>query len=144
MLTPLFPYFEADAGAEQMAWMNEQVGRAAEPDDQAAAIVWLAVGDSSWVNGVDLPVDGGLSAGMRDRLGRHQVVAGVAGPPPQVLSRVVEGAGMTLVEEANNRRPPERSLRCTGVACRIRARQGADATTTDRVPSQRHSRPRSG
>jgi NAD(P)-dependent dehydrogenase (short-subunit alcohol dehydrogenase family) len=65
VLTPLFPYFEADAGAEQMTWMNEQVGRAAEPDDEAAAIVWLAVGDSSWVNGVDLPVDGGLSAGMR-------------------------------------------------------------------------------
>jgi NAD(P)-dependent dehydrogenase (short-subunit alcohol dehydrogenase family) len=65
VLTPLFPYFENDAGREQMAWMNEQVGRAAEPDDEAAAIVWLAVGDSGWVNGVDLPVDGGLSAGMR-------------------------------------------------------------------------------
>jgi NAD(P)-dependent dehydrogenase (short-subunit alcohol dehydrogenase family) len=65
VLTPLFPYFENDAGPEQMAWMNEQVGRAAEPDDEAAAIVWLAVGDSGWVNGVDLPVDGGLSAGMR-------------------------------------------------------------------------------
>ncbi len=65
VLTPLFPYFENDAGREQMAWMNEQVGRVAEPDDEAAAIVWLAVGDSGWVNGVDLPVDGGLSAGMR-------------------------------------------------------------------------------
>jgi NAD(P)-dependent dehydrogenase (short-subunit alcohol dehydrogenase family) len=63
--TPLFPYFENDAGPEQMAWMNEQVGRAAEPDDEAKAIVWLLVGDSEWVNGVDLPVDGGLSAGMR-------------------------------------------------------------------------------
>ncbi len=63
--TPLFPSFEADAGPGQMAWLNEQVGRAAEPDDVAAAIVWLAVGDSGWVNGVDLPVDGGLSAGMR-------------------------------------------------------------------------------
>ncbi len=65
VMTPLFPYFESDAGPEQMAWLNEQVGRAAEPDDQAQAIVWLAVGDSGWVNGVDLPVDGGLSAGMR-------------------------------------------------------------------------------
>jgi len=65
VITPLFPYFETDAGAEQMAWMNEQVGRAAQPDDEADAIVWLAVGDSGWVNGVDLPVDGGLSAGMR-------------------------------------------------------------------------------
>lgn len=66
VLTPLFPYFEADTGPEQMTWLNEQVGRAAEPDEQAAAIVWLAVGDSHWVNGVDLPVDGGLSAGMRN------------------------------------------------------------------------------
>jgi NAD(P)-dependent dehydrogenase (short-subunit alcohol dehydrogenase family) len=65
VLTPLFPYFEADAGAEQMAWMNEQVGRAAEPDDEAAAIAWLLVGEGTWINGVDLPVDGGLSAGMR-------------------------------------------------------------------------------
>ena len=65
VLTPLFPYFEADAGAEQMAWMNEQVGRAAEPDDEAAAIAWLLVGDGTWINGVDLPVDGGLSARMR-------------------------------------------------------------------------------
>ena len=65
VMTPLFPYFESDAGPEQMAWLNEQVGRAAEPHDQAEAIVWLAVGDSGWVNGVDLPVDGGLSAGMR-------------------------------------------------------------------------------
>ena len=65
VMTPLFPYFESDAGPEQMAWLNEQVGRAAEPDDQADAIVWLAVGASGWVNGVDLPVDGGLSAGMR-------------------------------------------------------------------------------
>ena len=65
VITPLFPYFESDAGKEQMAWLNEQVGRAAEPEDEAEAITWLAVGDSGWVNGVDLPVDGGLSAGMR-------------------------------------------------------------------------------
>jgi NAD(P)-dependent dehydrogenase (short-subunit alcohol dehydrogenase family) len=63
--TPLFPYFEKDAGPELMAWMNRQIGRAATPDDQAQVIAWLAVGDSGWVNGVDLPVDGGLSAGLR-------------------------------------------------------------------------------
>ena len=65
VITPLFPYFEVDAGAEQMAWMNEQVGRPAQPVDEAEVIHWLAVGRSGWVNGVDLPVDGGLSAGMR-------------------------------------------------------------------------------
>lgn len=62
--TPLFPYFETDAGAEQMAWMNEQVGRVGRPEDEAEAVAWLLAGDSGWVNGVDLPVDGGLSAGM--------------------------------------------------------------------------------
>jgi NAD(P)-dependent dehydrogenase (short-subunit alcohol dehydrogenase family) len=62
--TPLFPYFETDAGAEQMAWMNEQVGRVGRPEDEAEVVAWLLAGDSGWVNGVDLPVDGGLSAGM--------------------------------------------------------------------------------
>lgn len=66
VITPLFPYFEADTGADQMAWLNEQVGRAAQPEDEAEVITWLAVGRSGWVNGVDLPVDGGLSAGMRN------------------------------------------------------------------------------
>lgn len=62
--TPLFPYFETDAGAEQMAWMNEQVGRVGTPDDEAEVVSWLLAGDCGWVNGIDLPVDGGLSAGM--------------------------------------------------------------------------------
>jgi NAD(P)-dependent dehydrogenase (short-subunit alcohol dehydrogenase family) len=48
-----------------MAWFNDQVGRVGQPEDQAQAICWLLVGDSGWVNGVDLPVDGGLQAGMR-------------------------------------------------------------------------------
>jgi len=50
VLTPLFPYFENDAGREQMAWMNEQVGRVAQPDDEAKAITWLAVGDSDFAS----------------------------------------------------------------------------------------------
>ena len=62
--TPLFPYFETDAGAEQMAWMNEQIGRVGVPDDEAQVVAWLLAGESGWVNGVDLPVDGGLAAGM--------------------------------------------------------------------------------
>ncbi len=62
--TPLFPYFETDTGADQMAWMNEQVGRVGRPEDEAEVVAWLLAGDSGWVNGVDLPVDGGLGAGM--------------------------------------------------------------------------------
>ncbi|MDH3683390.1 MAG: SDR family oxidoreductase [Acidimicrobiia bacterium] len=62
--SPLFPYFETDAGPEQMAWMNEQVGRVGRPEDEAEVVAWLLAGDCGWVNGVDLPVDGGLAAGM--------------------------------------------------------------------------------
>ncbi|WP_419853664.1 SDR family oxidoreductase [Candidatus Poriferisodalis sp.] len=62
--TPLFPYFEQDTGVDQMAWLNERVGRVGTPDDQAEVVTWLLVGDSGWVNGADLPVDGGLAAGM--------------------------------------------------------------------------------
>ena len=62
--TPLFPYFETDAGAEQMAWMNQQVGRVGRPEDEAKVVAWLLAGDCDWINGVDLPVDGGLAAGM--------------------------------------------------------------------------------
>jgi NAD(P)-dependent dehydrogenase (short-subunit alcohol dehydrogenase family) len=65
VITPLFPYFEKDAGADAMTWLNEQIGRPAQPEDLATAIAWLLVGDSGWVNGVDLPVDGGMAAGLR-------------------------------------------------------------------------------
>jgi NAD(P)-dependent dehydrogenase (short-subunit alcohol dehydrogenase family) len=65
VITPLFPYFEKDAGPEAMAWLNEQIGRPARPEDLAEVIAWLLVGDSGWVNGVDLPVDGGMAAGLR-------------------------------------------------------------------------------
>ncbi|WP_428488039.1 SDR family NAD(P)-dependent oxidoreductase [Rhodopila sp.] len=38
------------------------MGRAGEPDDIAAVIAFLASDDARFVNGVNLPVDGGLSA----------------------------------------------------------------------------------
>jgi meso-butanediol dehydrogenase/(S,S)-butanediol dehydrogenase/diacetyl reductase len=38
------------------------LGRAAEPDDIAAVIAFLASDDARFVTGVNLPVDGGLSA----------------------------------------------------------------------------------
>lgn len=38
------------------------LGRIAEPDDIAAAIVFLASDDARFITGVNLPVDGGLSA----------------------------------------------------------------------------------
>uniref|UniRef100_UPI003516C3F1 SDR family oxidoreductase n=1 Tax=Salipiger bermudensis TaxID=344736 RepID=UPI003516C3F1 len=38
------------------------LGRPAEPDDIADVIAFLASDDARFVNGVNLPVDGGLSA----------------------------------------------------------------------------------
>lgn len=63
--TPLFSYFEQDMGADQMAWVNDTVGGVSTPEYQAEVIAWLAVGACGWVNGVDLPVDGGIAAGIR-------------------------------------------------------------------------------
>jgi NAD(P)-dependent dehydrogenase (short-subunit alcohol dehydrogenase family) len=40
------------------------VGRVGEPDDIAAAAVFLASDEASFVNGAVLTVDGGLTAGM--------------------------------------------------------------------------------
>ena len=41
-----------------------QTGRIAEPADIAAVIDLLLTGECSWLNGVDVPVDGGYSAGI--------------------------------------------------------------------------------
>ncbi len=38
------------------------MGRAADPKEVAAVIAFLASDDASFVNGVNLPVDGGLGA----------------------------------------------------------------------------------
>jgi meso-butanediol dehydrogenase/(S,S)-butanediol dehydrogenase/diacetyl reductase len=52
------------AQEELMAKFRERIpmGRAAEPAEVAAAIAFLASADASFINGVNLPVDGGVSA----------------------------------------------------------------------------------
>lgn len=61
--TRLSENFTAQIGAEQVAWMSSHVGRAATPDDIAKVIAFVAVGDCGWLNGADIVVDGGLTAG---------------------------------------------------------------------------------
>ena len=41
-----------------------KVGRAGSPDEIADATVFMASPQSSWINGVDLVIDGGMGAAM--------------------------------------------------------------------------------
>ena len=62
--TPILPDFTRAVGPDNMKDLIATVGRAARPDDIAEALVVLAEGQMSWVNGQHLIVDGGLSAGF--------------------------------------------------------------------------------
>ena len=62
--TPLYPQFESLMGKAQSDWMKAQAGRAASAEDIAEVIDMLLTAQCGWLNGVDLPVDGGYTAGM--------------------------------------------------------------------------------
>lgn len=62
--TPLFPEFTELMGAAQSEWMVAQTGRAASPGDVAEVLDLLLTADCGWLNGVDVPVDGGYTAGI--------------------------------------------------------------------------------
>lgn len=62
--TPIFPDFTQQVGAEQMAWIHEQIGRHAQPDDIAQVLTWLAIGEHDWLNGQHIVVDGGFTSGL--------------------------------------------------------------------------------
>ena len=62
--TPLYASFESLMGRDQSEWMQAQTGRAATPMDIAEVIDLLLTGECRWLNGVDVPVDGGYTAGM--------------------------------------------------------------------------------
>jgi len=50
-------------------WLVEQtpLGREGRPEEVAAAVTFLLSGDASFVNGIDLPVDGGVIAALRSQ-----------------------------------------------------------------------------
>jgi NAD(P)-dependent dehydrogenase (short-subunit alcohol dehydrogenase family) len=55
-LTEMYPEATAALSAQH------PIGRCGEPEEVAKAVVWLASDDSSFVNGVSMPVDGGFVA----------------------------------------------------------------------------------
>lgn len=62
--TPLFPQFESLMGKAQSDWMVAQTGRIADANDIAEVVDLLLTGECGWLNGVDVPVDGGYAAGI--------------------------------------------------------------------------------
>ncbi|MGB1879518.1 MAG: SDR family oxidoreductase [Gammaproteobacteria bacterium] len=62
--TPLLPAFKEQAGMGQLDWVIDTIGSAAEPTDIANVVKYLATGPSEFVNGRDLVVDRGFSAGL--------------------------------------------------------------------------------
>lgn len=66
--TPMTEQFFANdddpAAAREAAEANHPIGRLGRPKDIADAYVYLASDEASWVTGVALKVDGGLTAGL--------------------------------------------------------------------------------
>lgn len=62
--TPLLPDFKQQAGDGQLDWVINNIGRAAEPTDIADLIYFLAFGPADYINGEDITIDRGFSAGL--------------------------------------------------------------------------------
>jgi NAD(P)-dependent dehydrogenase (short-subunit alcohol dehydrogenase family) len=61
--TPFTASLFADAERRSSLTALHPLGRLGEPDDVAAAALFLASDEAAWITGVVLPVDGGFSAG---------------------------------------------------------------------------------
>jgi NAD(P)-dependent dehydrogenase (short-subunit alcohol dehydrogenase family) len=60
--TPILKEFWATLGEAEVSKNIAAVGRAGTPDDLAPSILFLATDAARWINGVNIPVDGGLDA----------------------------------------------------------------------------------
>jgi NAD(P)-dependent dehydrogenase (short-subunit alcohol dehydrogenase family) len=59
--TPILKDFEDTMGKDQLDGLRDQLGRHATADDIASAVLFLASSEASWINGVQLVVDGGIT-----------------------------------------------------------------------------------
>ncbi|NLT31199.1 MAG: SDR family oxidoreductase [Propionibacterium sp.] len=59
--TPLLPSFRESMGAEMIDGASRWAGRHAKPSEIAEGMYFLTSPAASWVNGIDLPIDGGFS-----------------------------------------------------------------------------------
>jgi NAD(P)-dependent dehydrogenase (short-subunit alcohol dehydrogenase family) len=62
--TPMMAHFEAASKPEVLEAATQPINRRSTPDEQAAALVFLNSSVASYLNGVALPVDGGLLGGI--------------------------------------------------------------------------------
>ncbi len=62
--TSLTPAFKDLLGSDVYEWGVDQVGRHAQPDDVGEVIALLASDQCRWLNGVEVPVDGGFLSGI--------------------------------------------------------------------------------
>ncbi|MBV1906657.1 MAG: SDR family oxidoreductase [Pseudomonadales bacterium] len=64
--TQLSTDFKNMLGSEKYDWVVAQIGREGRPDDIAQVIEYLSIGECQWLNGVEIVVDGGYTAGIID------------------------------------------------------------------------------
>jgi NAD(P)-dependent dehydrogenase (short-subunit alcohol dehydrogenase family) len=62
--TPILADFEATMGKDTLDGVRALLGRHADPDDIATAVLFFASDDARWVNGQALAVDGGLTGAV--------------------------------------------------------------------------------
>jgi NAD(P)-dependent dehydrogenase (short-subunit alcohol dehydrogenase family) len=62
--TPMMAHFEAASSPAVLEAATQPINRRSTPDEQAAPLVFLNSTVASYLNGVVLPVDGGLMGGM--------------------------------------------------------------------------------
>ncbi|MBV6757913.1 coniferyl-alcohol dehydrogenase [Rhodococcus opacus] len=60
--TPILADFEASMGADAMARSHDAVGRHGYPHEIGAVVAFALSPAASWLNGIDIPVEGGLFA----------------------------------------------------------------------------------